>query len=98
MERRLALARDADAGSGTWHRAHNLHRMTAEDAAFVEAHGPRDAIRRYDRDLKVLERHRVVSNPDGSPNPWCDCGSDYYDACPEIVDLADVYQEVSDVD
>lgn len=67
-------------------------------ARYVALHDPSDEIRRYERDLKVLDRHRVEVNPDGSPNPWCTCGSDYYDTCDEITDLAGVYPEVSDVD
>lgn len=63
-----------------------------EVAAHIVLHDPADAIRRYERDLRVLQRHTPVGRTRG----WC-----YYcydaetgDApwpCPEITDMATAY-------
>ena len=77
-------------------------------ASFLLIHDPADAIRRYERDLKVVNRHK--------PDPdtfrcfwcmeWCECPDDrLVQDCPcrgnqpwpcdEIRDLLDVYSEAT---
>jgi hypothetical protein len=57
-------------------------------ADFADAHDPADALRRYERDLKVLARHQAIHmNP---PAECRECSSDVYVhwPCAEILDLA----------
>lgn len=50
---------------------------------------------RYERDLKVLERHRKVSTRHSAPGQaWC-CGCYGEAPCSDLSDLLDVYPEVT---
>jgi hypothetical protein len=62
------------------------------DAEYIALHDPADAIRRYERDLRVLERHRPAADEPGLC-AWCFAGDDYLPyPCPEIRDLALAYE------
>lgn len=81
------------AGTVDLHEAHQVH---------IALHDPADAVRRYERDLKTLERHAPVevhTNIDprmvACAYEWGD-GDGYvvpYEFCPHIKDLADDYLE-----
>ena len=68
------------------------------DGRYIALHDPADAIRRYERDLKVLERHKTIEI--GSQircyYEWAndDSGSEAWETCDEIRNLLDVYPEV----
>jgi hypothetical protein len=77
----------------------------AAAAAHIALHDPADAIRRYERDLRVLERHTHRSSTTsnavdgvGQPHPgvcnWCEPGRRHW-PCVDIRDLLDAYPEVT---
>lgn len=68
--------------------------ITAAVAEHIALHDPAGAIRRYERDLKVLERHADDGN---GQCQYCIGSSGYAPdwPCDDIRDLFDVYPEVS---
>lgn len=76
-------------------RGNVIARFGYLDGRYIALHDPADAIRRYQRDLQVLERHTnstyggcdVCTSPSGFSEDW---------PCVEIDDLATVYPEASD--
>jgi hypothetical protein len=88
---------------------HNIHtfpgaqsvadNVNALDADHIALHGPADAIRRYERDLRVWQRHAICTGCEmrvsgcASGEAWCHWCA-HPAPCMEIRDLLDVYPEV----
>jgi hypothetical protein len=74
--------------------------ISGGDFQFFRIHDPADAIRRYERDLRVWERHAPIGGVGGVR--WCadfdkltgaEYGLDW--PCDDYTDLLDVYPEVT---
>ena len=89
----------APSGAVVSHQPHEGGGISHEpDAAHIALHDPTDAILRYERDLKVLERHAPQPlTPFEGMEPLCTACPGPWRACQEIRDLFDAYPEVERV-